>query len=223
MTEEQWRACASPQAMLGFLRGVGAGSDRKFRLFACACCRRIWDRFPDPRNHDLVIAVENFPNGKFEDAEIEGPVCASSACEQECRSDPAYWVAKYLGRGFYKMPAYLSAVTVALQVRQIAGRERGEVQAEALMQAEAAAQAELLREVFGTPARSAAFATEWRTDTAVSLACGMYESRDFSAMPILADALQDAGCDSDEVLNHCRAAGLHVRGCWVVDAVLGMG
>jgi len=50
----------------------------------------------------------------------------------------------------------------------------------------------------------------------------MYESRDFSAMPILANALQDAGCDNEEVLNHCRDANqVHVRGCWVVDLVLG--
>ena len=50
----------------------------------------------------------------------------------------------------------------------------------------------------------------------------MYETRDFSAMPILADALQDAGCDNDDVLNHCRdAKQVHVRGCWVVDLVLG--
>ena len=67
-----------------------------------------------------------------------------------------------------------------------------------------------------------AFAPEWRTDTAVSLARGMYESRDFSAMPILADALQDAGCDNADILNHCRDANQpHVRGCWVVDLVLG--
>ncbi|QEG25961.1 hypothetical protein GobsT_06960 [Gemmata obscuriglobus] len=49
----------------------------------------------------------------------------------------------------------------------------------------------------------------------------MYESRDFGAMPVLADALQDAGCDSDDILNHCRGDGVHVRGCWVVDLVLG--
>jgi hypothetical protein len=56
----------------------------------------------------------------------------------------------------------------------------------------------------------------------VSLAKGMYESRDFSAMPILADALQDAGCDNPDILNHCRDESLtHVRGCWVVDLVLG--
>jgi hypothetical protein len=49
----------------------------------------------------------------------------------------------------------------------------------------------------------------------------MYESRDFGAMPILADALQDAGCASDDVLSHCRGPGPHVRGCWVVDLMLG--
>ena len=49
----------------------------------------------------------------------------------------------------------------------------------------------------------------------------MYESRDFTAMPILADALQDAGCEHAEILDHCRGPGPHVRGCWVVDHVLG--
>jgi hypothetical protein len=62
----------------------------------------------------------------------------------------------------------------------------------------------------------------WRTDTAVTLARQMYESREFGAMPILADALQDAGCDSPDILNHCRdTSATHVRGCWVVDLVLG--
>ena len=78
----------------------------------------------------------------------------------------------------------------------------------------------LLREVFGNPFRLVDFAP-WRTDTAVTLARQMYESREFSAMLILADALQDAGCDNEEVLSHCRGAGPHVRGCWVVDGVLG--
>ena len=68
----------------------------------------------------------------------------------------------------------------------------------------------ILRDIFGNPFRPVTFAPAWRTDTAVSLARGMYESRDFSAMPILADALQDAGCDNDDVLNHCRGEGPHV-------------
>jgi hypothetical protein len=79
----------------------------------------------------------------------------------------------------------------------------------------------VIREVFGNPFRPVAFSPEWKTDTAMSLAKQMYEAREFGAMPILADALQDAGCDSADVLNHCRGAGPHVRGCWVVDLVLG--
>ncbi|MDY3557428.1 hypothetical protein R5W24_006619, partial [Gemmata sp. JC717] len=63
---------------------------------------------------------------------------------------------------------------------------------------------------------------EWTAGTVLGLARQMYESRDFSAMSILADALQDAGCDNSDILNHCRDANaVHVRGCWVVDLVLG--
>lgn len=72
------------------------------------------------------------------------------------------------------------------------------------------------------PFRPVAFDSAWRTSTAIALAQQMYESRDFSAMPILADALQDAGCDNADVLDHCRDQNAtHVRGCWVVDALLG--
>jgi hypothetical protein len=80
----------------------------------------------------------------------------------------------------------------------------------------------LARDIFGNPFRPVAFAPAWRTTTTIALAAAMYESRDFAAMPVLADALEEAGCDSPEVLAHCRdAAGVHVRGCWVVDLVLG--
>ena len=66
------------------------------------------------------------------------------------------------------------------------------------------------------------FDPAWRTSTATALARQMYESRDFGAMPILADALQDAGCDSADVLEHCRDPhATHVRGCWALDLVLG--
>ncbi len=79
----------------------------------------------------------------------------------------------------------------------------------------------LSHDIFGNPFRSVTFSPDWRTPTVTTLAAQMYESRDFGAMPILADALQDAGCDSTDVLNHCRQPGVHVRGCWVVDWVLG--
>ena len=85
---------------------------------------------------------------------------------------------------------------------------------------ESSAQCNLLRDIFGNPFRPVTFSPEWRTGTALTLAQQMYDSRDFSAMPILADALQDAGCASADILDHCRQPGVHVRGCWVLDLAL---
>ena len=79
----------------------------------------------------------------------------------------------------------------------------------------------LLRDIFGNPFRPVTFDPNWRTSTTVALAAQMYDSRDFSAMPILADALEDAGCDHPDILDHCRGTSPHVRGCWVADLVLG--
>ena len=83
---------------------------------------------------------------------------------------------------------------------------------------------ELIRDIFGNPFRPVTFDSSWLTSTTVALAQQMYASRDFSAMPILADALQDAGCENEDILNHCREPnGVHTRGCWVVDLILGKG
>jgi hypothetical protein len=96
-------------------------------------------------------------------------------------------------------------------------RQRSQV-----MATEELAQCDIARDVLGYPGAKVEFNPMWRTDTAISLAKHMYESRDFGAMPILADALQDAGCDHDDILDHCRdTKQQHVRGCWVVDLVFG--
>lgn len=86
---------------------------------------------------------------------------------------------------------------------------------------EQVAQVVLVHDIFGNPFRPVSMLAEWRTDNARGLARQMYESRDFTAMPVLADALQDAGCADEQLLGHCRGPGPHVRGCWVVDLVLG--
>lgn len=81
---------------------------------------------------------------------------------------------------------------------------------------------DILRDVFGNPFRPVTWDPGWRTSDAVALARGIYQDRAFDRMPILADALQDAGCDDEQVLIHCRdPEQVHVRGCWVVDLVLG--
>ncbi|AWM42432.1 hypothetical protein C1280_28660 [Gemmata obscuriglobus] len=78
-----------------------------------------------------------------------------------------------------------------------------------------------MRDIFGNPFRPVVLNPAWRTSDALALARGIYDEGAFDRLPILADALQDAGCDSDDILNHCRGPGPHVRGCWVVDLVLG--
>jgi hypothetical protein len=81
----------------------------------------------------------------------------------------------------------------------------------------------LLRDIFANPFRPIAFDRSWRSGAAVGIATSVYESGDFSALPILADALEEVGCTVPALLTHCRGPGPHVRGCWVVDLVLGRG
>jgi hypothetical protein len=87
---------------------------------------------------------------------------------------------------------------------------------------ERAAQADLFRDVAGNPFRPVTADPSWQTSDALLLARGIDRERAFDRLPILADALQDAGCDSDDILNHLRdPRAVHARGCWVVDLVLG--
>src|SRR5262245_2369292 len=144
MTEADWNSCDDAQKMLAWLRHSGKTHDRKLRLFACACCRRIWDRFPDPSNRGLVAAVEDHPDGDFDDPRLNAAIDASSAQERVFGNQRAYWVAKYLGRGFYKMTAAGSAIVVALKVVLLADAPHER-------KGEAAIQAALLRCIFGNP------------------------------------------------------------------------
>jgi len=82
-------------------------------------------------------------------------------------------------------------------------------------------QARIARDIFGNPFRPVAFDTRWRTSDALGLARAIYDEKAFDRMPILADALMDAGCADEQIIAHCRGDGPHVRGCWVVDLVLG--
>jgi hypothetical protein len=92
---------------------------------------------------------------------------------------------------------------------------------EAARDAEGRAQVTLLRDIFGNPSRSVILNPTWRTASVVALAQSIYDDRVFDRLPILAAALEDAGCDNADILNHCRQPSEHVRGCWVVDLVLG--
>jgi hypothetical protein len=87
--------------------------------------------------------------------------------------------------------------------------------------AEAETLAVLLRCFFGNPFRPVAVDPAWLTETVVALAEGIYQEWAFDRLPVLADALEEAGCDSDNILTHCRQPGEHVRGCWVIDLLTG--
>ena len=81
----------------------------------------------------------------------------------------------------------------------------------------------LLREIFGNPFRPVALDPRWLTSDAVALARGVYADGAFDRLPILADALQDAGCDNPNILDHLRGDRGHVRGCWALDLILAKG
>ena len=225
MTEAQWLGCEEPVLMLQFLEG--APIDRKLRMFACACRRRISDKLYDS-DRAAMEAMERIieePGGveSLDRREVEAGGYFFS-CYVVC-----YWGAEpaaELCRATASR-AWNAAIAAALDSASGAGEQFFEDSQtygnnDEAEDFERRTQAAFLRDIFGNPFRNTHFSPVWRTDTAMSLARTMYESRDFSAMPILADALQDAGCDSEDVLNHCRDANqVHVRGCWVVDLVLG--
>src|SRR5262249_28763026 len=117
------------------------------------------------------------------------------------------------------------AVSVACRISELAevvASNASEAAHVAGIPDEVVAQVALVRDIFGNPFRPVVCDPAWRTSDVLLMAQGIYDDRAFDRMPILADALQDAGCDNADVLNHCREANAtHVRGCWVVDLVLG--
>jgi len=85
-------------------------------------------------------------------------------------------------------------------------------------------QSGLLRDLFGNPLRPVTINPawlRWNEGTLRRLAESIYNERAFDRLPILADALEDTGCTDAEILGHCRGPGPHVRGCWVIDLLLG--
>jgi hypothetical protein len=218
MTEEEWLAESHPRSMLEFREDVRYA--RQWQLFLCACARRQWQSLVDVRLRAQVELHESHADSMIPDSVVEnaarvlfegfgyGEGAGGAASSQELSTLVVH------GTGLTES-RFDDALQAAIGVYDAAAELSGSPNKEY------AAQAELIRDIFGNPFRPVSFSPDWRTSTAVALAQQMYDSRDYSAMPILADALQDAGCDNADVLGHCRGPGPHVRGCWVVDLVLG--
>jgi hypothetical protein len=210
VTEQEWLDSADPTPMLEFLRArVG---DRKLRLLAVACCRRIWHLLTDERSRMAVEVAENLADGWCSDLYRKEAVHQSlQAFFDSCGPSPA-------GHGVAHSPA-AEAAHVAV------GDDRPDFVIILVEEAkrDGSKDSILLREIFGNPFRPVVVNPSWLTPTVVSLAQAIYEERAFDSMPVLGDALLDAGCDNQDILQHCRQPAEHVRGCWVVDLVLGKG
>ena len=220
MTEADWLALDRVNTPhMDWLRR--RGSRRKFFLAAAAWARQVEDRMTGPRFRDLLPAVEAYADGSR---------TADELTRQVRRAEDVYYERteelQRVGLSPTAAVRQLAADVVALQAADprdawIAAinalKAAGGVGKKGLRSQQAA----VLHDIFGNPFRPVAFDSAWRTSTAAGLAESMYSSRDFAAMPILADALEEAGCDNPDVLAHCRGPGPHVRGCWVVDLVLG--
>jgi hypothetical protein len=215
----------------------GRASERKLRLFACACGRRLEHLFPDERALEALAVAERYADGMADWGELraafaaawvdnlvdpspgdppplpDGPFGAVRAAALAC-ADPLR-VAKVLDSGANAIFDY---------IRDVSGDEP---YADELQEREGIVYCDLLRDVFGNPFRPVALIPAWLTESVVVLSRSAYEERrlpvgtlDRARLAVLADALEEAGCTDAQLLGHLRGPGPHVRGCWPVDLVL---
>lgn len=192
MKQKEWLACEKPRRMLEFLRT--RSTQRKFRLFVCVSVRRDTST-RSKKAWQAVELAERWVDGLATDAEVERFRRKHGEAWATLAHDP-YQAALGAAESDHVPPQ-----------EELAG---------------------LIRDIFGNPFRKVAIESTWLTTTVTDLAKSAYEERSLpdgglptDRLGILADALQDAGCDNKLILNHCRGSGPHVRGCWVLDLLLG--
>jgi hypothetical protein len=228
MTESEWLACTDSDRMLESLKGQA--SDRKLRYFLVACARRVLPTSPDEGMIEALAVAERFADG------IESQHRLSrirSALKTHHPTRVSQWFPLYTNH-IRSVPAWHATRGQIIRASREGARccawsstRRVSFTGSVAMNfpaGELAAQAVLLRDIFGNPFRPVALAPAWPTwneGALPKLAQAIYEERCFGDLPILADALEEAGCDNADILSHCRQPGEHVRGCWVVDLLLG--
>jgi hypothetical protein len=219
MTEQEWQGAWPFQGrtwdtMLTFLGSQA--SPRKMRLFAVACCRRLLDRVPvSPEDKEAVEVAERFADGKASlkelgdaGASISTDWTAAAVCEAggvEGASECAYEVMVSAPHQATYPPGSDKTVRAFFSASEAWERQ---------------AQVCLIRCIFGNPFRPLTVAPTWRTADVLRLAETIYAERAFDRLPILADALEEVGCNDAQLLGHLRGPGPHYRGCFALDAVL---
>jgi hypothetical protein len=207
MNEARWLACNDPRLMLEVLSRHGNAAERTLRLFACACLRRAWHLLSDAQARRVVKMTEIFADG----------LCGGSKWSRE----------RWRGGAWQELVGGAVGAVLDWQAAA-AARNVSRLTAEALGTfRELPAQAAILRDL-GRPGIRPRLAVDssWLAangGAVAMLARSMYEERGFDSAPILADALEDAACTDNEVLEHLRGPGPHVRGCWAIDWLLAKG
>jgi hypothetical protein len=211
---------------------------RKWRLFAVECCRALLPLCVEPWHRETFEQAERLADGPDPGAACKGIAPLADAGNWFRRwDDDWYWDRNWprsrdtrpgnevwAERALVDLGMWQEGTGTPRRIHEsliAALAAPGAPDHDRLVGQWEAQFAAVLREIVGDPFGLMNFDSNWRTWTAVKLARLMYGSREFSLMPILADALQDAGCDNEDILNHCRGPGPHVRGCRVVDLVLG--
>jgi hypothetical protein len=206
MTEAEWLTGDDPKAMLEYVRGKA--SDRKFWLFTAACVRDVAqflpvDPHPPAQQLGLAEAYEGYADGQLTERDVQEVFRAGHL---------RYGIDLPL---VPLSPPWRAARSGIFEI--VFWREkRGATKCAYL--------GHLLRDVFGNPFRPTSPNSSWFicNDGAIrKTAQAIYDDHAFDRLPLLADALEDAGCTDVDILSHCRAPGEHVRGCWVVDLLLG--
>jgi hypothetical protein len=216
MNKSDWIAESDVGRMLKFVRP--RVSERKLRLFSCGCFRPVWKSLTLKPVRAAVETAERFADGLATEQELEG---AHQKGVASFTNSLHRNLEKILLESGYAIKYHRLAVAANVahpgpfQVKMLEGL--GQDSDELLRNTSATT----LRCVAGNPFRRVAFDPRWRTADVLGLGRAIYDDRAFDRLPLLADALMDAGCDHDDILAHCRSDGPHVRGCWVVDLVLG--
>jgi hypothetical protein len=208
--------------MLGYLRGKS--SERKLRLFACACYWRFHEHFVEDPDGEGLFAVE------LAEAYADGLAGAADLAKVRQEVVPGLWdqcssavVRQEIADCATAVPLGDVAPAARAFVFWVESNLSGdEVQEE--IGREQAAMCAALRDLMGNPFRPVVLDpgwVSWNGSTVVGIAQSIYEERAFDRLPILGDALQDAGCNEQSILAHCHEDVEHMRGCWVVDLLLG--
>jgi hypothetical protein len=223
MTEKGWMECTDPWPMVHYLCSQwNKFSHRKLRLFSLACCRRIWHLLTDKRSRLAVEVGERYAEGLATREELSNAREAARAVIglKSSRAATAAIGATLLAP-YTALDAAVAVGRFAAQAVKQTLRGREEKRAKA---AERCVQCNILRCIVGNPFHAVTIdqrCLTWNDGAVRKLAQAIYDERRFDDLPVLADALEDAGCDDAAVLGHCRGPGPHVRGCWVVDLILG--